>query len=450
MLNDPFTIAAISTASGVGGIGVVRMSGPKALSIAKKVCQIDIQPRKVHFSKFKDLNDQLIDEGLVLFFKSPHSFTGEDVVELQGHGGPIVLNLILNLCIQFGAKIASPGEFTKRAYLNSKLDLAQAESVVDLINASTDAAAKSAINSLSGNFSIKINDLLKKLIELRMYIEACLDFPEEDIDFITEGKVADKLKKLSETTVEILLTAHQGQLLRDGVNVVLIGQPNVGKSSLMNQLSGEDKAIVTNIPGTTRDPISSDINLEGIPVHITDTAGLRETDDVVEKFGIDKTWDSVAKSHIALVIVEANQGVGKYEKALLKQLPPDIKKFFIFNKIDLVQERSRIEKNGEEVTIYLSAKNGEGLTLLKNHIITIIGKTQVSENSEGLFIARKRHVDALSLVSDALKLGLANLGAPELVAEELIIAQKRLSSITGEFSSDDLLGEIFSQFCIGK
>ena len=450
MLNDPFTIAAISTASGVGGIGVVRMSGPNAFFIAKKVCQIDIQPRKVHFSKFKDFNDQLIDEGLVLFFKSPHSFTGEDVVELQGHGGPIVLNLILNACIQYGAKIASPGEFTKRAYLNSKLDLAQAESVADLINASTDAAAKSAINSLSGNFSIKINDLLNKLIELRMYIEACLDFPEEDIDFITEGKVADKLKKLSEITVEILLTAYQGQLLRDGVNVVLIGQPNVGKSSLMNQLSGEDKAIVTNIPGTTRDPISSDINLEGIPVHFTDTAGLRHTDDVVEKFGIDKTWDSVAKAHIALVIVEASQGVGKYEESLLKKLTPDIKKFFIFNKIDLVQEKSRIEKNGEEIIIYLSAKNGEGLTLLKNHIITIIGKTQVSENSEGLFIARKRHVDALSLVSDSLKSGLANIGAPELVAEELILAQKYLSSITGEFSSDDLLGEIFSQFCIGK
>ncbi len=216
----------------------------------------------------------------------------------------------------------------------------------------------------------------------------------------------------------------------------------------MNQLSGEDKAIVTNIPGTTRDPISSDINLEGIPVHITDTAGLRETDDVVEKFGIDKTWDSVAKSHIALVIVEANQGVGKYEKVLLKQLPPDIKKFFIFNKIDLVQAEAIADLINADTTSLV--KNGEGLTLLKNHIITIIGKTQVSENSEGLFIARKRHVDALSLVSDALKLGLANLGAPELVAEELIIAQKRLSSITGEFSSDDLLGEIFSQFCIGN
>ena len=450
MLNDSSTIAAISTAAGVGGIGIVRLSGSKAYSIAKNICQLDIQAHKVQFSTFKDFNGELIDKGIVLFFESPRSFTGEDIVEFQGHGGPIVLNLILNACIQFGAQIANPGDFTKRAYLNSKMDLAQAESVVDLINASTDVAAKSAINSLSGNFSIKINTLLENLIELRMYIEACLDFPEEEIDFITEGKVEEKLKKLSETIKKILLTAQQGQLLRDGINIVLIGQPNVGKSSLMNQLSCEDKVIVTDIPGTTRDPISSVISLEGIPVNIIDTAGLRETEDVVEKFGIDKTWASVSKAHIALFIVEASSGIGKYEEALIKQLPFTIKKIFIFNKIDLVQEKPRLEKNGDQVRVYISAKNGDGLSLLKNHMLSTIGKNQVSENSEGLFIARKRHVDALNVVGGALKSGLANLGAPELVAEELIIAQKGLSSITGEFSSDDLLGEIFSQFCIGK
>ncbi|MBT6603223.1 MAG: tRNA uridine-5-carboxymethylaminomethyl(34) synthesis GTPase MnmE, partial [Nitrosomonadales bacterium] len=266
MLNDSSTIAAISTAKGVGGIGVVRISGNDSLKIANKICNVDITPRKAHFSTFKDKKNITLDQGVVIYFPSPASFTGEDIVELQGHGGVVVLNLILKSCLSYGARLAAPGEFTKRAFLNNKLDLSQAESVADLINASTEAAAKSAINSLSGSFSNKINDLLNKLIDLRVFVEACLDFPEEDINFIDQGKVDKKLKDLNINIYKILDSAKQGQLLRDGVKVVLIGQPNVGKSSLMNQLARQNKAIVTEIPGTTRDPIKSDINIQGIPI----------------------------------------------------------------------------------------------------------------------------------------------------------------------------------------
>jgi tRNA modification GTPase len=450
MLNVLNTIAAISTASGVGGIGVVRVSGPKSQDILKKICSIVAQPRQAHFVNFKNKEGDILDQGLVLFFPGPNSFTGEDVVEFQGHGGPVVLNSILNACLSLGASLAQPGEFTQRAYLNNKIDLVQAESVIDLINASTEQAAKSAINSLSGNFSNKINDLLKKLIELRMYIEACLDFPEEDIDFISEGKVKEKLQALSKTMMEILNAATQGQLLRDGINIVLVGQPNVGKSSLLNQLSGEDRAIVTEIPGTTRDAISSEINLEGVPLHVVDTAGLRETDDVVEKFGIDRTWASLEKAHIALFMVEASSGIAKYEKFILGRLPAGIKKIWIFNKVDLLNEPARKEISNGETIIYLSAKYGDGLELLKTHILNIVGKSQSLESSQDLFAARARHLEALNFVNEALKNSLLKLDSSELVAEELTLAQKALSTITGEFSSDDLLGEIFSQFCIGK
>jgi tRNA modification GTPase len=283
-----------------------------------------------------------------------------------------------------------------------------------------------------------------------MYIEACLDFPEEDIDFISEGKVKEKLQALSKTMMEILNAATQGQLLRDGINIVLVGQPNVGKSSLLNQLSGEDRAIVTEIPGTTRDAISSEINLEGVPLHVVDTAGLRETDDVVEKFGIDRTWASLEKAHIALFMVEASSGIAKYEKFILGRLPAGIKKIWIFNKVDLLNEPARKEISNGETIIYLSAKYGDGLELLKTHILNIVGKSQSLESSQDLFAARARHLEALNFVNEALKNSLLKLDSSELVAEELTLAQKALSTITGEFSSDDLLGEIFSQFCIGK
>ena len=450
MLNGSNTIAAISTAPGAGGIGVVRVSGPLALEIGQKISGAILVPRIADFHNFKDLNGTLIDQGLILFFSAPHSFTGEDIIELQCHGGTVVTQSILNLCLKNGAKLAKPGDFTKRAYLNNKIDLAQAESVADLINASTEEAALGAINSLSGKFSLEINNLLKNLIELRMYVEACLDFPEEDIDFISEGNVKDKLQHLSETMMHIMQAASQGQLLRDGISLVLVGQPNVGKSSLLNQLSGEDKAIVTDIPGTTRDAITSDINLNGMPLNIIDTAGLRETDDPIEKFGIEKTWSSLEKGHVALFLVEASKGITDYEQSILGRLPKDIKQIWIFNKIDLLNGKAKLKKLNNDQIVYMSAKTGEGLDLLKQAILNEVGFKENSEGSENKFIARKRHLEALESVHHSLQNAQLNIASAELVAEELTIAQKYLSSITGEFSSDDLLGEIFSQFCIGK
>ena len=450
MLNGSNTIAAISTAPGAGGIGVVRVSGPLALEIGQKISGAILVPRIANFHNFKDLNGTLIDQGLILFFPAPHSFTGEDIIELQCHGGTVVTQSILNLCLKNGAKLAEPGDFTKRAYLNNKIDLAQAESVADLINASTEEAALGAVNSLSGKFSLEINNLLKNLIELRMYVEACLDFPEEDIDFISEGNVKDKLQHLSETMMHIMQAASQGQLLRDGISLVLVGQPNVGKSSLLNQLSGEDKSIVTDIPGTTRDAITSDINLNGIPLNIIDTAGLRETDDPIEKFGIEKTWSSLEKGHVALFLVEASKGITDYEQSILGRLPKDIKQIWIFNKIDLLNGKAKLKKLNNDQIVYMSAKTGEGLGLLKQAILNEVGFKQNSEGSENKFIARKRHLEALESVHHSLQNAQLNIASAELVAEELTIAQKYLSSITGEFSSDDLLGEIFSQFCIGK
>ena len=450
MLNGSNTIAAISTAPGAGGIGVVRVSGPLALEIGQKISGAILVPRIANFHNFKDLNGTLIDQGLILFFSAPHSFTGEDIIELQCHGGTVVTQSILNLCLKNGANLAGPGDFTKRAYLNNKIDLAQAESVADLINASTEEAALGAVNSLSGKFSLEINNLLKNLIELRMYVEACLDFPEEDIDFISEGNVEDKLQHLSETMMHIMQAASQGQLLRDGISLVLVGQPNVGKSSLLNQLSGEDKAIVTDIPGTTRDAITSDINLNGMPLNIIDTAGLRETDDPIEKFGIEKTWSSLEKGHVALFLVEASKGITDYEQSILGRLPTGIKRIWIFNKIDLLNGKAKLKKLNNDQIVYMSAKTGEGLDLLKQAILNEVGFKENSEGSENKFIARKRHLEALESVHHSLQNAQLNIASAELVAEELTIAQKYLSSITGEFSSDDLLGEIFSQFCIGK
>ena len=449
MLNALNTIAAISTAVGNGGIGVVRISGELSLKIGEGISGSKLIPRVANFHNFKDSQDNLIDQGLILFFPAPNSFTGEDIIEFHCHGGTVVTQSILEICLEMGADLAEPGDFTKRAYLNNKIDLTQAESVADLINASTTEAVKSAANSLSGKFSLEINNLLKNLIELRMYVEACLDFPEEDIDFISEGKVKDKLNKLSKIMTNIMHSASQGQLLRDGISLVLVGQPNVGKSSLLNQLSGEDKAIVTEIPGTTRDLISSNISLNGIPLNIIDTAGLRKTDDPIEKFGIEKTWSSLEKGHIALFLVEAASGITEYERSILKKLPKDIKKIWIFNKIDLIKEKAQITTDNNEKIVYLSAKTGDGLDLLKQVILNSIGFDN-NEGNQNKFMARKRHLEALEKVFKSLKNAESNIDSAELVAEELTISQRYLSSITGEFTSDDLLGEIFSKFCIGK
>jgi tRNA modification GTPase len=441
------TIAAIATASGAGGIGVVRVSGSLSLHIANQILGHCPKSRFAAYLPFYDVNQQLIDRGIAIFYENPHSYTGEDVLELQAHGGTALMQMLLARCIELGARQAEPGEFTRRAYLNDKIDLAQAEAVADVINASTTEAAKSAMRSLSGEFSQAIQSLLSELINLRMYVEACLDFPEEEIDFITQGRVAEKIAQNQQTLEIIFSKARQGAILREGIHVVLIGQPNVGKSSLMNALAGEDVAIVTPIAGTTRDTIKSTIQINGVPLHIIDTAGLRETDDEVEKFGIARTWAALQSAHIALLLVDAANGITEAEKSIIDRLPHEIAKIFVHNKIDLSKEAPNLQKIEKDTHIYLSAKTGLGIDLLKSELLNLIG---YQTNSEGVFMARARHLQALTLVRLHLLQSAAQINSAELVAEELRLAQENLSSITGEFTPDDLLGEIFSKFCIGK
>lgn len=441
------TIAAVATASGAGGIGIVRVSGATAQAIAAAILGNCPAPRHAAYLDFKQANGELIDRGIAIYYPNPHSYTGEDVLELQAHGGTALLQILLARCIALGARQAEPGEFTRRAYLNDKIDLAQAEAVADVINAATYEAAKSAVRSLSGEFSQRINTLLLKLIDLRMFVEACLDFPEEEIDFITQGRVSEKLDAIIIELTSVFAKARQGSLLREGINVVLVGQPNVGKSSLMNQLAGEEIAIVTPIAGTTRDTIKNAIQINGIPLHVIDTAGLRETDDEVEKFGIARTWRAAETANIALLLVDAAHGITEAEKSILARLPQEIRKIWVHNKIDVANEPAFIEEKEQVAHIHLSAKTGMGIDMLKNHLLKLVG---YQDNSEGVFMARARHLEALTNVDAHLSSASTQIKSPELVAEELRLAQEALSSITGEFTPDDLLGEIFSKFCIGK
>ena len=450
MLSDRNTIAAISTAQGQGGIGIVRLSGDDALKIAKKICSGTITARHAGFHNFQDESQEILDQGIVLYFSNPHSFTGEDVIEFQGHGGQAVLESILSLCIKYGAKLAEPGEFTKRAYLNNKIDLAQAESVIDVINATTLQAVKSASFSLSGKFSIKIKNLLEKIISLRVYVEACIDFPEEEIDFLEQGKVIEKLHNIIAEIDAILDVARQSELLKNGINLVLIGQPNVGKSSLLNALAGTEKAIVTKIPGTTRDLITSQISIKGIPINVIDTAGLRETENEVEQLGIKKTWEAIQTAHVAVLLVDITKGSGDYEEVILNKLPKDIKKMRIFNKIDLVTREAGVEIKNNETIIYLSAKLENGIDLLKNKLIERVSNNFHQDAEQSVILARSRHIYALNNVREAVTKALINKESSELLAEELTQAQQELSTITGDFTNDDLLGKIFSSFCIGK
>lgn len=450
MLNDRNTIAAISTAQGQGGIGIVRLSGNDALKIAKKICSGTITPRHVGFHNFQDESQETLDQGIVLYFANPHSFTGEDVIEFQGHGGQAVLESILSLCIKYGAKLAEPGEFTKRAYLNNKIDLTQAESVIDVINATTLQAVKSASYSLTGKFSSKINSLLEKIISLRVYVEACIDFPEEEIDFLEQGKVIEKLHNIIAEIDAILDVAKQSELLKNGINLVLIGQPNVGKSTLLNALAGTEKAIVTKIPGTTRDLITSQISIKGIPINVIDTAGLRETEDEVEQLGINKTWEAIQTAHVAVLLVDITKGSGDYEEFILNKLPKGIKKLRLFNKIDLVTREASVENNNNEIIIYLSAKLENGIDLLKNTLIERVSDNFHQDSEQSVILARSRHIYALNNVRQSVTKALINKESSELLAEELTQAQHELSAITGDFTNDDLLGKIFSSFCIGK
>ena len=441
------TIAAIATAPGSGGIGVVRVSGPAARAIAEGVLGHCPAPRHAAYLAFQDADGSLIDRGIAIYYVAPHSYTGEEVLELQAHGGPALMQILLKRCLALGARQAEPGEFTRRAYLNDKLDLAQAEAVADVINAATEAAARSAVRSLSGEFSAAIHALLSRLIDLRMYVEACLDFPEEEIDFITQGRVAEKLAAIGQELDSVFAQARQGNLLREGIQVVLVGQPNVGKSSLMNQLAGEDVAIVTPVAGTTRDIIRNVIQIEGVPLHITDTAGLRETSDEIEKEGIARTWRALENAHIALLLVDAAHDIGEMEKSILARLPAFLPKIWLHNKIDLSLEAPKTLKKDGESHIYLSAKTGIGMELLKSELLKLAGWQPAGE---GVFMARARHLAAMEDVRMHLNNAAGLLKQSELFAEELRLAQEALSSITGEFSPDDLLGEIFSRFCIGK
>ena len=443
---SPDTIAAIATAPGRGGIGVVRVSGASLGAFAFELCGREPKPRTAHFMRFLDAEERVIDEGILLYFSAPASFTGEDVLELQGHGGPVVMQMLLERCLQLGARLAEPGEFTRRAFLNGKLDLAQAESVADLIEASTAAAARSAVRSLSGRFSEEVHRIVDALIDLRMLVEATLDFPEEEIDFLESARALPRLDAIRAQVEELLDRARQGALLRSGLNVVLVGEPNVGKSSLLNQLAGEDRAIVTEIAGTTRDALRETIQIEGIPLHIIDTAGLRETVDTVERIGIERTWREIERADVILRLVDAVQGEPS-DDDIDRRLPPSVQRITVVNKIDLVGLAAGRSEVAGRIRLQVSARSGEGVELVRQALLRIAGW---HAHGEDVILARERHLTALrKALAHVIEAG-GQLGALELFAEELRLAQEQLGEITGEFTADELLGVIFSRFCIGK
>jgi tRNA modification GTPase len=440
------TIAAVATAPGRAGIGIVRVSGPAAGAIALEVTGRKLVPRVAAACKFRDGGGEAIDEGIALYFPAPHSYTGEDVLELQGHGGPVVQQRLMRRCFELGARAAEPGEFTRRAFLNDKIDLVQAEGVADLIEASSELAARSAMRSLAGEFSDRIDNLNANLTELRALVEAALDFPEEDIDVVESAGVKNRLASLQDALAGIAVVAKQGRLLREGMRVVLVGRPNVGKSSLLNRLAGEEVAIVTDVPGTTRDALRHELVIEGIPVHVVDTAGLRESADRVEKIGIERSWHEAGLADIAMLITESGRELSAEDCEILARLPERTNKIFVFNKIDLSGELPDSRRGRDGVEIRVSANTGAGLPLLRQAILESVDWRPAGEAQ---FLARERHLQALEAARAHTTAAMSST-APELVAEELRLAQQALSTITGEFSADDLLGEIFSRFCIGK
>jgi len=457
------TIAAIATPAGRGGVGVVRVSGAGVGAVIAGIVQRQLPARSATLATFKGAQGEVLDQGIALHFPGPRSYTGEDVLELHGHGGPMVLGMLLGRCIELGARLAQPGEFTQRAFLNGKLDLAQAEGVADLIAAATATAARAAARSLSGAFSREIHVLVDALIELRMYTEAALDFPDEDVEFLRAADVRGRVAAIRTQVAGVLARAQQGALLREGLAVVLVGRPNVGKSSLLNQLAGDAVAIVTPIAGTTRDAVQSQIEIMGIPLTIVDTAGLRPTDDPIETLGIERTWAAVARADLALVLVDANAGgsIADEDAAILAQIPGALPRLVVHNKIDLAglapkaEARSVPEPGGEtapaERHVFLSAKTGAGVELLQQEILGLAG---AHEDMEGTFLARARHLgalrDAVTQLEAAARHAAGAKPPLELLAEDLRAAHTALAAITGEFTADDLLGTIFSRFCIGK
>jgi len=443
--DDP--IAAIATAPGRGGIGVVRVSGKRLRPLAQALLGELPEPRHAARAAFLDAHGGAIDDGIVLYFPAPHSYTGEDVLELQGHGGPVVMQMLLKRCVELGARLAEPGEFTRRAYLNDKIDLAQAESVADLIEAATDGAARCALRSLRGEFSAAIEELLRQLIELRMVVEATLDFPEEELDPLDRADVRGRHARLVGAIETALAQSRQGSLLRTGLQVVLVGRPNVGKSSLLNRLAGEELAMVTAIPGTTRDSVRQAIHIDGVPLNIVDTAGLRDTQDEIERMGIARTWSEIGRADVVLLLVDARFGVSSEDMKLVESIAPSVKRVFVHNKIDLADIAPRVLRDHTSTRLHISAKTGAGMDLLRAELLAVAGWQHGAEDS---FMARERHLIALRQAAHHVVRAGEHFGRPELFAEELRLAQEQLNSITGEFAADDLLGEIFSRFCIGK
>lgn len=448
------TIVAIATPPGRAGIGVIRVSGPATKTIAQAILGCVPKPRYAAYAKFLDSDGSVLDQGIALYFPNPNSFTGEDVLELHGHGGPIVMDGLLQRILQLGARLARPGEFSERAFLNDKIDLAQAEAIADLIDAASKQAAQAAIRSLQGEFSQQIQQLVKDLIYLRTYVEAAIDFVEEEVDFLSDGKINERLQEIIHKIQHIQVVAKQGALLREGMTVVITGRPNAGKSSLLNALSQRDSAIVTEIPGTTRDVLREQIQIDGLPLHIIDTAGLRASSDQVEQEGIRRALAEIAKADRILLVVDSLAqpyvDMEQIKKEFLSEIATSHKLTIVRNKCDLYAEKPAIKQEGDITIVTLSAKNGSGINLLREHLKKCMG---FNVNMEGNFSARRRHLDSLARAEHALYDGQQQLQqhrAGELFAEDLRAAQNALSEITGEFTSDDLLGSIFSSFCIGK
>ncbi len=449
MTDSADTIAAVATAPGRGGIGVVRVSGPLAAAIAEAVLGACPPPRHAVHRSFRDADGNVIDDGLALYFAAPQSFTGEDVLELHGHGGPMVLDLVLARCLSLGARPARPGEFSERAFLNDKLDLAQAEAIADLIDSASHAAARAAVRSLQGEFSDHVHALVNGLIQLRTYVEAAIDFPDEEVDFLSDPAVRERLAALTQDLAELRQAARQGCLLRDGMNLVIAGRPNAGKSSLLNALAGAERAIVTELPGTTRDVLREHLQVDGLPLHVIDTAGLRDSADPVERIGVQRAWDEIARADQLLLVIDDAVGLTDADQAILGRLPAGPGLTVVRNKIDLTGREPGPVAGTGDAEWAVSARTGAGLDRFRAHLKALAG---YQASGGGDFSARRRHLDALDRAGRHLETATTHsrAGAGELLAEELRLSQQALAEITGEFTSDDLLGRIFASFCIGK
>lgn len=444
------TVAAVATPPGRGGIGIVRISGPLVTNIARAVLGVTPPPRQAIHRTFTGADGEAIDDGIALFFPGPNSFTGEDVLELQGHGGPVVMDMLLGRILELGARSARPGEFSQRAFLNDKIDLAQAEAIADLIDCTSVQAVRSARGSLQGHFSQCIESLVAHIVDLRTYVEASIDFPDEEVDFLSDGQVQRRLEAIQRDLGDTFASAQQGCLLKEGLTIVIAGRPNVGKSSLLNQLTGRESAIVTDVPGTTRDLLREYIQIDGIPLHVVDTAGLRPTDDTIERLGIERAWDAINAADVILLVLDDRVGITGPEETLLGQFRAEPPPIIVRNKIDLSHAAPTLGRGRFGLEVGVSAKTGAGIELLKQQLKDAVG---YSQTTEGSFMARRRHLEALSDARAALDSAASQLSgepAGELLAEDLQQAHRALGEITGEFSTDDLLGRIFSSFCIGK